>query len=93
MQDSHLEFEPTYDPLNPPVLAIYQPWPEIARIPLNTMRQGSVGEGEPSETRYVPSNEKKEQVTEHAPRGAEPGTQKPAHPTPCQIRRPAGRTA
>ena len=41
--------------------AAYKPWAEIVRTPPNARRQGSVGKNSRA-TRYVPSDEKKDQV-------------------------------
>ena len=69
MPDSHLEFEPTYDQDDPDKLSAYQPWPEIKPTPSNARRQGSVGKNSRA-TRYVPSDEKKDQVVVKRPRPA-----------------------
>ena len=61
MPDSHLEFEPTYDQDDPDKLSAYQPWPEVTGSPLTARRQGSAGKNSQT-ARYVPSDEKKDQV-------------------------------
>jgi hypothetical protein len=70
----------------------HQPWPEIVRTPPNARRQGSVGKNSRT-TRYVPSDEKKDQVVVKRPRTATDNMRDKARPKQGEGPQPTAKKA